>query len=271
MHRTVFALIAVASVVAPLSVRAQGCLFSAERNKNVDVANIDRVVIAAGAGSLRVTGKSGARQVQASGKACASSQDILAQIDIKVRTDGRVLRVEAVLPELRNDDAYLDLTVTLPDNLPVQAADSSGDAELRALKELTILDSSGDLVIADIAGLARVQDSSGDVRLEQAGSVDLQDSSGDVVIRQVKNDVEIPSDSSGNLTIDDVGGAVRIVADSSGDIRVSQVRGNVEVVADSSGDITAREIGGDFTVSSDTSGSIDHENVKGRVELPADT
>jgi hypothetical protein len=268
MHRTVFALIAAASAVAPLSVRAQSCLFSADRNKNVDVANVDRVVIVAGAGSLQVTGKSGARQVQASGKACASSQDILPQIDLNVRKDGRVLRVEVVLPELRNDEAYLDLTVTLPDNLPVEATDSSGDATLRALKELTILDSSGDLVISGIAGHARVQDSSGDIRVEDAGSVRLQDSSGDVAIRQVKNDVEIPSDSSGNLTIDDAG-AVRIVADSSGDIRVSRVRANFEVVADSSGDITAREIGGDFTVSSDTSGTIDHENVKGRVALPA--
>src|SRR5690606_10816349 len=105
-----------------------------------------------------------------------------------VRREGNEILVETTLPQNddggwtwgRNQYAYLDLQLALPDNLPVQAIDSSGDAEFSDLASLEVEDSSGDLEIERIGGALVVGDSSGDLEIEGAGSLRLRDSSGDV-------------------------------------------------------------------------------------------
>lgn len=252
------------------------CKLRADRSGGIDAKGIEKVVIRAGAGDLKVIGRSTAVRVEARGVACAKKQQLLDATQIHVRREGNVVFVETTLPQIeddwtwgKDDYAYLDLGIALPDGVPVEATDSSGDAEFENLRDLTVQDSSGELRIEKVSGTATITDSSGEIRLRDAGSVRVRDSSGDIRIENVRAEVEIISDSSGEIGIAQVDGNVRILQDSSGDIRVEDVKGNVEVQEDSSGSIFAGRIGGDFTVQHDSSGSIEHEAVAGRVSMPS--
>jgi len=272
--RSRYWLILLALVPAAAMAWGEDCKLSAERTGGLDATGAEKVVIRAGAGSLKVTGVDSPR-VDARGKACANKQPLLDAIQISVRREGNVVLVETTLPQNdsgwswgNNEYAYLDIEIRLPSGLAVEAIDSSGDAWFADLKSLQVQDSSGELEVSRIAGALVVGDSSGDVEIRNAGSVRLQDSSGEVEIDEVRGDVEVIVDSSGNLRITRVGGKVDIDQDSSGNIRVEDVKGSVIVDSDSSGDIYAGRVGGDFTVGSDSSGSIEHESVNGRISVP---
>jgi len=254
------------------------CKFRADRAGGVDAKGIEKVVIRAGAGDMKIVGRSNAVRVEARGTACAGKQELLDASQISVRRDGNVIYVETTLRQ-NNDGgwnwgkdsyAYIDVGIALPSNVPVEATDSSGDTTVEDLGALTIQDSSGDLEIHRIAGFTDVTDSSGDLDIDDAGGVRVRDSSGDIEIGKVREGVEITSDSSGDIHIAQVGGSVRVAQDSSGGIRIEDVKGNVNVDSDSSGDIYAGHIGGDFTVSEDSSGDIDHDSVGGKITIPED-
>lgn len=251
------------------------CKFTADRAGGLDAKGVEKVVIRAGAGDLKVLAPANATRIEARGVACAAKQELLDQTQISVRREGNTVYIETSLPQdgngwsfMKNDYAYIDVGVALPSNLPVEAIDSSGDADFEDLASLTLQDSSGDLDIRRIAGLAEVTDSSGDIDIEDVGSARVSDSSGDVEIEVVRGGVDIDQDSSGDIRIVKAGGSVRVKQDSSGNIRVDDVRGNVDVESDSSGDIYAGHVSGNFTVRDDGSGSIDHEAITGRVDVP---
>lgn len=252
------------------------CKFRADRAGGIDAKGIEKVVIRAGAGDMKIVGRSNAVRVEARGTACAGKQELLDASQINVRREGNVVYVETTLPQNNDGNwnwgkdsyAYIDVGIALPSSIPVEATDSSGDTVVEDLAALTIQDSSGDLEIARVAGLVDVTDSSGDLDIDDAGSARVRDSSGDIDVGKVREGVEITSDSSGDIHIAQVGGNVRIAQDSSGGIRVEDVKGNVNVDSDSSGDIYAGHVGGDFTVSEDSSGDIDHDSVGGKVTIP---
>jgi hypothetical protein len=263
--------------LAPASAMAWGedCQFKAERAGGVEAQGVEKVIIRAGAGDLKVLGRSNAVRIEARGNACAGKQELLDASQVSVRREGNTVYVEALLPEEgrgwawgKSDYAYIDLGVALPSSIPVEAVDSSGDAAFEDLHSLAAQDSSGDLDILRIAGLVDVTDSSGDLDIEAAGSARVRDSSGGIEIDDVRGNVDIEQDSSGDIGIAKVGGGVRVRQDSSGSIRVEDVRGSVEVDSDSSGDIYAARVSGNFTVREDGSGSIDHESITGSVSLP---
>jgi hypothetical protein len=273
MRIFVLAAIAAATAIVPCTLQA-ACKIEADRDAGADVAGVEKIVLVTGAGDLDVKGSSGAKRIEAHGKACASTQSLMDGIVLKVHREGSTLFLETVMPELEqvilfgSSYAILDLKVTLPDNLPVEAQDSSGDAKLSNLKNLQMLDSSGDLEIRNIAGALDLKDSSGDIVLDHIGSAKLQDSSGDMTLDNITNDVEITVDSSGDITIDHVGGNVHVLQDSSGEIKVQNVRGNVLVDADTSGSIEVDNIGGDFAVGADSGGGVKINNVHGNVKVP---
>jgi len=252
------------------------CKFRAERAGGVDAKGIEKVVIRAGAGDMKIVGRSSAVRVEARGAACAGTQELLDGSQITIRREGNIVYVETTLPQStdggwnwgKNQYAYIDVGIALPSNVPVEATDSSGDTNVEDLAALTIQDSSGDLEIHRIAGLADVNDSSGDLDIDDVGSARVRDSSGDIEIEKVRGEVDITSDSSGDIHVAQVAASVHIGQDSSGGIRVEDVKANVIVDSDSSGDIYAGHVGGDFTVSEDSSGDIDHDSVGGKVTIP---
>jgi hypothetical protein len=263
----------------PASALAWGddCKFSEDRAAGLDAKGVEKVVIRAGAGDLKVVGGDRSIRIEARGKACASTQALLDKTQITVRREGNTVYVETGLPQDEtsgwnwggNTYAYIDAGIALPSSIPVDAIDSSGDAVFQDLDALKLQDSSGDLEVRRIAGLAEIGDSSGDLDVSDVGSVKLNDSSGDIELTNVRGGVEIENDSSGDMTIRGAGGSVRVVNDSSGNIRVEDVKGDVVVDNDSSGDIYAGSVTGSFTVNNDGSGSITHESIGGKVNVPS--
>ncbi|HUQ12256.1 MAG TPA: DUF4097 family beta strand repeat-containing protein [Steroidobacteraceae bacterium] len=263
----------------PASTLAWGddCKFSADRTGGVDAKGVEKVVLRTGAGDLTVIGGDRNVRIEARGKACAASQELLDQTQITVRRDGNVVYVETAQVMEKdgwslghNDYAYIDAGIALPSNIPVEAIDSSGDAKYEGLQSLALQDSSGDLEVRRIAGTAVIGDSSGDLEVRDVGSVKLNDSSGDIEVDEVRGDVEVDNDSSGDIRITGVRASVMIRNDSSGGIRIEDVKGNVVVENDSSGDIYAGRVTGDFTVNGDSSGSIEHESIGGKITIPSD-
>jgi len=267
-------LLPIASLALALATTAHAddwCQHSAQRSATVDAVGAVRIVIAAGAGDLKVRGGS-AQAVQASGKACASSDELLQQIQIESRREGDTIYVKTLMPNqgalLLGRNATLDLTLAIPEGLAVDLEDSSGDVELRNVKSAVVTDGSGDADIEDIHGDLKVSDSSGELEIEHvSGNVSVTDSSGDLEIEDVAGDVAIPVDSSGDIHIERAR-SVHIRNDSSGEIVVHHLTGDLTIDQDSSGDIEAADIGGDFTVRSDGSGSIRHERIDGKVQIP---
>jgi DUF4097 and DUF4098 domain-containing protein YvlB len=274
---TSLALMTLALAPATSLAWGDGCKFTAERAGGVDAKGVEKVVIRAGAGDMKVVGRTAAVRVEARGVACAAKQALLDDTQVSVRREGNIVYVETALPQETaggwswgdNDYAYIDLGIALPANIPVEAVDSSGDSDFEDLGSLNFQDSSGDIDIKRIAGLVDLSDSSGDIDVESVGSIKVRDSSGDIEVEDVRGDVEVELDSSGDIQIVKVAGNVRVRQDSSGNIRVEEVKGGVAVDSDSSGDIYAERVSGDFTVSEDGSGNIGHDSIGGRVSLPS--
>ena len=256
---------------------ADDCRVSAERTGQLPVAGAKRIAIAARAGDLDIRGQKGASQVSARGKACASEQKLLDLIRIEVRLDGEVLRVNALMPDVdaddapRNANATLDLRVDVPDNLPIELMDSSGDTEIDSVATLEVTDTSGDLRISRVNGDLDVTDSSGDLWIDEVErNVRLRDSSGEVTVEDVHGNVEVEADGSGSIALDRIDHNVTIGRDGSGDIRISNVKGDARIDSDGSGDVNVRDITGSFTLGGKGSGEVQVAEVKGAVSIPPD-
>jgi hypothetical protein len=236
---------------------ADWCKFEKDINLTLDLSASDVLAISAAAGDLEIVGVSGSDQAVIRGKACASKEVWLEESEVNTIT-GRRAEINVKLPKVSggwswsgNSYAWLDLHVEVPQEMVLEVKDSSGD-----------------MLLKNIAAL-QLQDSSGDIEIEDArGTVSISDSSGDIDIDEADGDLTIEADSSGDIYASDINGSVLVKRDSSGDIRVSHVRDNFIVERDSSGDIRATDVGGDFRVLKDGSGGIRSSDVKGEIQLP---
>lgn len=254
---------------------AADCRFSSERAASFS-GPVKKVVIRAEAGSLKVHGHTG-DGVQATGRACASSESLLGRIALESRRENDTVYLTVVIGDSMLDMfkwgkySSLDLDITVPRKAELDITDSSGDVELSDVGTTRIVDESGDLLLKNINGSLAVDDTSGEIRvISVAGMVQVKDSSGGIDIEDVHGDV-IVTDGSGDIAIAKVSGNVEVVNDSSGDITIRGVKRNVRIGNDSSGDINVSDVGGDFTVVSDSSGNILYEQVAGSVSIPART
>jgi len=229
-----FAALAVATGAAAQS--RDPCRYEAERSANLEASRSDRLALIARAGSLRVEGRSGLTRVQVRGHACASSEDLLEQLQLESGRDGGVVRLE--VPEIDDDDdwnfgreryARLDLVIEVPEGMAAEIEDGSGDAILRGLGRLRIVDGSGELTIEEIAGTVTIEDGSGEITIRGVqGDVTVDDGSGEIDVARITGSVRI-DDGSGSITVDDVSGDLTVSDDGSGSIRHSGVRGRVDV------------------------------------------
>jgi len=218
---------------------SENCKLTADRTAAAPLAGIERIEIETGPGDLHVTGVGGLGAVEAQGRACASRQELLDELVVTIERRGTVLRITGATPRSgffgmfgRSLVATLDLTLTVPANLPLKLTDTSGDLE--------------------VAGV---------------DSLDLVDDSGDIRVRDVAHDVGI-DDKSGDISITNVGGNVTL-RDTSGDFSATNVGGNVDVLADTSGEVNAVEIRGNLRVRSGSASRVHFGRVHGSVELPA--
>jgi DUF4097 and DUF4098 domain-containing protein YvlB len=230
--------------------------FSAPRNAVVDASGARSVEVEAAAGSLRVEGKPGLRQVQVTGTAYSSSQQMLNRIRLIAERRGDVVFIKADIPDndeswyRNNYSAALDLVIEVPQGMNADIADGSGDAKILNVGSLDASDGSGSLSV-----------------IGAAGSVHITDGSGDLTIENIGGDVRV-SDGSGDLNVRNVTGSFIVETDGSGSIYATDVKGSVVVENDGSGTIEVNKVGKDLRVESKGSGSIDYADVSGQVDIP---
>lgn len=230
-----------------------GCDQTALREATVGAEGVRTIFVIGKAGSLRVVGRPGLREVRVKGTACASSASLLSEVQLDARREGNEIRVEAQIPDTRgwNNQAALDFIVEIPEGLTVSVRDSSGEVEIDGVADLKVVDGSGLLEIRNVRG-----------------SLDVQDGSGSISISNVSGKVSL-RDNSGGLSIE---GAEEVVIeeDGSGGISIRDIKGNVLIRDDGSGSIDVSNVGGNFEVSSDGSGGVSHDRVRGTVKIPRD-
>ncbi len=237
---------------------AQAQLFSSDyredRSASIPIAGAASIRIVGLAGDLKIQGRKGLTEVRATGKARASSRDLLAKIKLVAERVGNEVVVRADIPEHRSmswrSEQSLDMVVEVPSELPIRVEDGSGDTEIRGVGAVDVKDGSGDLLIEDAGG-----------------AVVVDDGSGDIEIRGVKGDVRI-NDGSGDITVTNVTGKLTVESDGSGDIDASGIGGSVIVQSDGSGEIAVHDVSGDFDVGRKGSGDISYDRVKGKVSIP---
>ncbi len=228
--------------------------YTAPRNAVVDAAGAKSIEVEASAGTLRVEGKAGLRQVQVTGTARSSSQQFLTRIKLIAERRGDVVFIKADIPdgEWNNDDnsGALDLVIEVPQGINAEIGDGSGDAKILNVGSLDASDGSGSISVIGAAGSVRITDGSGDLTIENVGGdVKVNDGSGDINVRNV----------TGSFTVD---------SDGSGGIYATDVRGSVVVENDGSGSIEVNKVGKDFRVESKGSGSTHYADVSGQINIP---
>jgi len=278
MKLTKYGLLAVAAawILSGCSIRidASGfdnCRFQEERSATIPAEGARNLTVLAGAGTLRIEGRQGLTEVRVKGTACAATENLVRQIQVRTERNGDAIRVEADLPAiLSGNSPVLDLALEVPEAMLARIEDSSGDVEVRRIAGAEVRDESGNIELIDMTGPVRVEDESGDIEVRNAGGdvVIPRDQSGNIRMLTVKGTVNIDRDESGEIEIRDVTGNVTIGEDQSGEIMVENVTGSLTIDEDQSGSIQVRDISGDFTVRHDGSGDIRYERVGGTVSVP---
>lgn len=249
------AAVAAAPFLIGSAARAQSP-YSAPRNAIVDASGAKSVQVEAAAGSLRVEGKPGLRQVQVTGTAYSSSQQELSLIRLIAERRGDVVFIKADMPDdderwsRNNYSAALDLVIEVPQGMNADIGDGSGDAKILNVGSLDASDGSGSLSV-----------------IGAAGSVHITDGSGDLTIENVGGDVRV-SDGSGDVKVRNVTGSFIVETDGSGSIYATDVKGSVVVENDGSGTIEVNKVGKDLRVENKGGGSIDYAEVSGQVDIP---
>ena len=250
-------MIAAGLLLAPLAAFADDCKFQADRNLQLDLSGVHAVQIDLRSYELHLRGDSGARLGELTGRACASSQDLLDDLIVTQRREGDVLIVQAGRDRSHwgfsgRTYADLKLNLKLPPSMPVTLNVGSGDAWVDGVKRLDTHVGSGDLHVKNIDGPLSASIGSGGLDASNVGSVDLGAvGSGDFKGEDIKGDVRVGSIGAGDVSVQRVGGSVR-----------AQTLG--------SGDLTARDVGGDLSLGAKGSGDVNHSGVRGKVNVPRD-
>ena len=110
--------------------------YTAPRQASASAVGARRILVAAGAGSLRIEGKRGLTEVRARGTAYASERRLLDEIRLVATRRGDVVELRTEIPERHErewDDyqAGIDLVVEVPDSLALDVEDGSGGLEIR--------------------------------------------------------------------------------------------------------------------------------------------
>lgn len=272
-HATIKPLLFALALLPGLALADEHCKFSQPKALELELAGVKAVVFEVNSHDLKLQASPGARAAL-SGRACASSQDLLGQLSLTQEKAGDKLVVRlqrenrGVNIGFGSNYAWLDIGGTLPDDILVQLKVGSGDATLAGAQAMSADVGSGDVKARDIKGLATAAVGSGDIELDNVGALHVVSiGSGDVRVDGVRGDARVGSIGSGDLELHEVQGNVDIASIGSGDVDVGAVRGAVSLGTLGSGDLRVRAAGS-LRVQRTGSGSVDHSGIRGAVELP---
>jgi hypothetical protein len=266
-------LLALLALSAPALASDRYCKHEAPRQLTLDIGDAKTVVFEVGPHDLTVESRAGAPAAM-SGRACSSHAERLAQLKVEQRRAGDKLIVRMHYDGkfsgifLGGTYAYLNLTATLPDNLPVQVKVGSGEAEVTGAPVFSADVGSGHAVGRSIRGLAAASVGSGDIDIHGAGSLKVVSiGSGDVEANNIQGPTSVGSIGSGGFEVSR-SGDVEIGSIGSGGAELRDITGNVVVGSIGSGGVDVRNVSGGLTVRSVGSGDVDHDGVKGQIDIP---
>lgn len=268
-----FPLLALLGMAAPALAADEYCKHAEPRQLTLDIGNAKTVVFEVGPHDLKVESRAGASGAM-SGRACSSHADRLSRLKIEQRHAGDKLVVRMYQEGTFGgvffgmNYAYLNLTATLPDHLPVQVKVGSGKAEVTGAPVFSADVGSGHAVARSIRGLAAASVGSGDVDIHGARSLKVVSiGSGDVEADNIQGATHVGSIGSGGFELSR-GGDVEIGSIGSGGAALRDIAGNVVVSSIGSGGVDVRNVSGGLTVRSVGSGDVDHAGVKGTIDIP---
>ena len=249
-------LILAAILLAPVYSYAEDCRYSIDYDFSVDAASLESLRLDVGAGSLSIEGNPASNEVRVVATACANSRERLDDLDLthRVRDTDLIVRTQqyrsgSVFSWLSfgNTYSYIDIEVTMPNDLALEVDDGSGGVEISNVSSLSLDDGSGSILIEDISGNVDIDDGSGPIKISGVnGKVSVSDGSGPISIRD-SNEVVIVNDGSGEIDIEHIRTNVNVYDDGSGGIRIHDVASNVEVGDAGSGSIDASQVAGTYS------------------------
>lgn len=224
-------------LLLPMVVVADNCAYEETLNFTLDANDVARVDIQAGAGSLDVHGDSADDQIHVQALVCASRKSGLEGMGVEHVLRNGIQSIATRIPESAtmfwtNTYSHINLTVHLPQGLPVQITDGSGSMSVTGTGELVIQDGSGNIAIDSVAGNVEVRDGSGELNIANvAGNVEVRDGSGSLFIAAVDGTVSI-HDGSGSIDVRDVSMEVTILESGSGSVALQRVNTVAQIAAE---------------------------------------
>jgi hypothetical protein len=216
-----------ALLLLPVVVLADTCSYQEQIAFSVPSANIAKLDVSAGAGSLSVSSSPSATDISVSAVVCASRKSGLEDMGIGQVVQGDTQYLWTKINEKKggffsNGYAFINVEVIVPAGMPVDIKDGSGDLSVSGTGDLNVVDGSGDTQLFAIAGNVKVKDGSGELTIEDVqGNVDVDDGSGEIDIAKVTGAV-IVRDGSGDIDVREVQLEVTILEDGSGDVNIDQ-------------------------------------------------
>jgi DUF4097 and DUF4098 domain-containing protein YvlB len=264
---------AILAAFSSASVMAGRCSATKTIEEELSMQGVSLLKVNVLAGYLEIT-PSTDQAIHFSGRTCSDEEEWLQRMILDVERNDQILELTVIIPYDDSDFdasyAYMDIDLKIPENLPTEIRDSSGDINTEKVSITSIDDSSGNIRVRDNNTSLIIRDSSGSIEVrELRGDLEITDSSGDIDIFDIKGKVTIPRDSSGDIDIETVTGTVVVGRDGSGDIDIQDVKSDVDIGSDGSGSIKIREVEGTVTIGSDGSGTIDIADISGDLLIKA--
>lgn len=211
---------------------------------SLNADGIDRIIIDAGAGALKVRGDDSIDEITVDATILTTEQR---HYRLSLKRNGKDAKLVAI-PNTKNWGSWrksprIDLNVVLPSRLAVDIEDSSGDLSVKNIdNRLRVDDSSGNIIIDTVGGATLIDDGSGSIKINNVeGDIIIDDGSGNIDITATVGDIFI-DDGSGSVDVLDTAGVVTI-DDGSGDIYVSNATG-LTIIDDGSGKMKIKNVSG---------------------------
>jgi hypothetical protein len=214
--------------------------YEEERELALDSRGIDMLNIDNGAGSMEITGVSGASEITVTAtvlvpgrnddKARKKIEDDLVLI-LEKKSDVAVLKAYFEEGGLLSfgDNASVSLVVNMPEGMHLEVDDGSGSIKISNVRgDVMLDDGSGSIDMVDVGGEVEIEDGSGSISVRTVGGdISINDGSGSIKVRGVAGTVTV-DDGSGSIDVSDVEEDLIIVDDGSGGLDFSNIAGRVE-------------------------------------------
>lgn len=213
--------------------------YEEHRDLNLGASGIASVDIKTGAGSLEISGVSGADEIAVMATIQVPDRDadkarelIESKLVLTLEKQGDTAVLKAYFKQrLWNfgDSPLVHVIVQMPDNLNLAVDDGSGSMQISGVSgNIEVEDGSGSITMTNVGGEVEIDDGSGSISVEGVGGdISIDDGSGGIKVQGVAGSVII-DDGSGGINVSDVEEDLIIVDDGSGGLNFSDIKGRVE-------------------------------------------